>query len=69
MSRYRLTEDAERDLDEIVGFVALDSIAVARQVLRDLHGAMQQLAEMPRMGTQGVSWPRTTCGSGWCTPT
>jgi plasmid stabilization system protein ParE len=50
VSRYRLTEDAERDLDEIVGFVALDSIAAARQVLHDLHGAMQRLAEMPRMG-------------------
>jgi plasmid stabilization system protein ParE len=50
VSRHRLTEDAERDLDEIVGFVALDSVAAARQVLQDLHSAMQQLAGMPRMG-------------------
>ena len=50
MSRYTLSEDAERDLDEIVAFVAADSIEASRRLLGDLDRAMQQLAEMPRMG-------------------
>ena len=50
MSRYQLSEDAERDLDEIVDFVAADSVEASRRVLADLLAAMQQLADMPRMG-------------------
>ena len=50
MSRYRLSEDAERDLEELVDFVAADSVEAARKVLADLFAAMQQLADMPRMG-------------------
>jgi plasmid stabilization system protein ParE len=50
VSRYRLSEDALRDLEEIVDFVAMDSVEASRRVLGDLLAAMAQLAEMPRMG-------------------
>lgn len=52
MSRYLVSADAERDLVEIIDFVALDSPAAAQRVLENLHLAMQQLADMPRMGFQ-----------------
>ena len=50
MRQYALTEDALRDLEEIVDFVATDSVEASRRVLGDLLAAMAQLAEMPRMG-------------------
>jgi plasmid stabilization system protein ParE len=48
--RYVLSEDAETDLDELVEFVAADSIEAARRLLGDLDQAMLQLAEIPHMG-------------------
>lgn len=50
MSRYTLSADAALDLEEIVDFVAADSVEASRRVLGDLLAAMQQLADMPRMG-------------------
>jgi len=48
--RYALSEDAERDLDEIIAFISEDSVSAAQRVLADLDAAMVQLADMPRMG-------------------
>jgi plasmid stabilization system protein ParE len=50
VSRYTLSADAALDLEEIVDFVAADSVEASRRVLGDLLAAMQQLADMPRMG-------------------
>lgn len=50
MTRYALSADAVLDLEEIVDFVAADSVEASRRVLGDLLAAMNQLAEMPRMG-------------------
>jgi plasmid stabilization system protein ParE len=50
VSRYALSADAALDLEEIVDFVAADSVEASRRVLADLLAAMQQLADMPRMG-------------------
>ena len=50
MTRYALTSRAEVDLTDIVEFIALDSPREARKVLRDLHDAMDHLAELPMIG-------------------
>ncbi len=50
MSGYVLSDEADQDLEDIVGFVAGDSFKAARQVLADIEQAMARLAEMPRMG-------------------
>ncbi len=47
MTRYALTSRAEADLTDIADFIALDSPREARQVLNDLHEAMDRLAEFP----------------------
>lgn len=50
MTHYALSADALEDLEEIVDFVAADSVQASRRVLGDLLTAMNQLAEMPRLG-------------------
>jgi plasmid stabilization system protein ParE len=40
VSRYTLSADAALDLEEIVDFVAADSVEASRRVLGDLLAAM-----------------------------
>lgn len=48
--RYRLTETAQRHLDEIGAFIAQDNIDAALKVYDALEEAFERLAEMPEMG-------------------
>ena len=49
MSSFRLTSDAENDLNLIWDFIAQDNLEAANRVLNELQGAMELLAEMPEM--------------------
>lgn len=49
--RYRLTETAQRHIDEITAFIAADSMDAALKVLDALEAAFDQIAEMPEMVT------------------
>jgi plasmid stabilization system protein ParE len=48
--RYRLTETAQRHIDEIAAFIAADSMDAALKVLDALEAAFDQIAEMPEIG-------------------
>ena len=50
MKRYRLTPEAENDLDEITDFIAADDPAVAHRLIDSIEAKCQALAEMPGMG-------------------
>jgi plasmid stabilization system protein ParE len=50
LSGYVLSDEAEQDFEDIVTFVAADSIQGARKVVTDIEQAMVRLGEMPRMG-------------------
>lgn len=49
--RYRLTETAQRHIDEIAAFIAADSMDAALKVLDALEVAFDQIAEMPEIGS------------------
>lgn len=49
--RYRLTETAQRHIDEIAAFIAVDSMDAALKVLDALEVAFDQIAEMPEIGS------------------
>jgi len=50
MKRYRLTPEAENDLDEITGYIANDNPQAALRLLDRIQDRCQQLAEMPETG-------------------
>lgn len=51
MSRtYFLTPADEKDVDEIVDYISLDSVDAAIPVFSDLKRGMQTVAAMPGMG-------------------
>lgn len=50
MTSYVLSDSAANDIDDILDFIAADSVEAARHVFDDLDAAMQRLAEMPRIG-------------------
>ena len=50
MNPYELMPEAERDLSEIVDYIALDSPRNALKVFDKIHEAVQLLADMPTMG-------------------
>ncbi len=50
MSGYVLSDEAKQDFDDIVTFVAADSIQGARKLITDIEQAMARLGEMPRLG-------------------
>lgn len=53
MSGYRLTESAEADLDEILGFIAeRDGINRALHVYEAFTKAFERLADAPGIGTR-----------------
>jgi plasmid stabilization system protein ParE len=47
---FRLTPDAERQLAEILDYVAADNEGAARRVKDALYSAMNRLADMPEIG-------------------
>jgi toxin ParE1/3/4 len=50
MKRFRLTPEAEKDLDEITDFIAADDPAAAYRLIDGIEAKCQALAEMPGMG-------------------
>lgn len=51
MSRYRLSRQADADLDNIVDHVAAESPQAALGILDVLHQTFRRLAANPKMGT------------------
>ncbi len=54
MSSFRLTADAENDLNLIWDFIAQDNVDAANRVLGKIQDSIELLAEMPEMA-QGIS--------------
>ncbi len=50
MSRYRLTPEALRDLDEIVDYISRENPAAALRVINSIEQKCRTLAEMPELG-------------------
>lgn len=50
MKRYRLTPEAEKDLDEITDFIAADDPIAANRLIDSIEAKCQALAEMPGVG-------------------
>ena len=50
MNRFRLSREAEADLDEIWQYIAQDNLDAAERVLEELENAFRSLARMPHMG-------------------
>ena len=50
MSRYRISDRAQADLDEIWLYIAHDSVDAADRVLDRIREAIVGLAQMPHMG-------------------
>jgi plasmid stabilization system protein ParE len=50
VSRYKLTDDALADLEEIADYIGNDDVDAAIRVVRDIRAAMARLADMPRIG-------------------
>ena len=50
MKSYRLTLEAEKDLDEITDFIAAGNAAAASRLIDAIEAKCQALAEMPGMG-------------------
>lgn len=50
MSRYILAADAERDLEEIWDYIAVQSVEAADAVANDFRMAFEKLAEHPGIG-------------------
>jgi plasmid stabilization system protein ParE len=48
--RYRLTEDALADLDELWSYIAEDNVDAADRVVASILSACKLLAERPRIG-------------------
>lgn len=48
--RYQLTASTQRDVDQIIDFIAEDNVDAALRVLDALEEAFRQLAERPGMG-------------------
>ena len=49
MSSFRLTSDAENDLNLIWDFIAQDNVEAANRVLNRIEDAMEMLSKMPEM--------------------
>jgi toxin ParE1/3/4 len=50
MSRYRLTPEAAKDLDEIANFIAPDYPAASIRLINQIQAKCQKLADMPGIG-------------------
>ncbi|MCK6453982.1 MAG: type II toxin-antitoxin system RelE/ParE family toxin [Alphaproteobacteria bacterium] len=51
--RLVFAEPAERDLDNIIDYIALDNPAAAEQVFRTIVATTERLREFPEMGRPG----------------
>lgn len=51
MSRYRLSRQADADLDDIADYVASERPRAAIRILNTLHDAFRTLATNPEIGT------------------
>jgi plasmid stabilization system protein ParE len=52
MSGYVLSQDAERDLNDLWDYIGEDSPSAADRLIETLFEAFSQLADFPGMGTQ-----------------
>jgi toxin ParE1/3/4 len=52
MSRYRLSRQADADLDDIAAYVASERPRAALRILDTLHEAFRTLAASPEIGTR-----------------
>jgi len=50
LNSYFLTPSAQRDLDEIHDYVAAGSPSAAEQLMAEIEGAIERLAQFPRSG-------------------
>jgi len=50
MNEFRLSTEAERNLDEIFDYIARDNPAAASRFVQLIKGKFRLLAEFPRMG-------------------
>jgi toxin ParE1/3/4 len=50
VSRYILSEDADRDLESVWDYIAEDNLAAADQWLATLFDAFEMIAQNPRVG-------------------
>jgi plasmid stabilization system protein ParE len=50
MSRFRLSPEAARDIEDLLEYIARDSVPAARRVRQELLAACRWLAEHPSMG-------------------
>lgn len=50
MSKYRLTDQARRDVQHIWNYIAKNNADAADRVITRFHAAMNQLARAPGMG-------------------
>lgn len=50
MSRYVLSPEAAQDLNDILEYIAADSLETARRIVAELKSAMMSLVEHPHMG-------------------
>ena len=51
MRRYVVTPMAEKDLDEITGYIAADDPIAANRLIDRIEAKCQALAEMPGIGS------------------
>ena len=52
MTRYVLSREAERDLEELWDYIAADNIEAADRLIAKLFDAFECLAQNPRIGHQ-----------------
>jgi len=50
--KLRISDRAEFDLDEIYGFIAIDSVKQAQIFIRELRASLRLLLNYPRSGKQ-----------------
>jgi antitoxin ParD1/3/4/toxin ParE1/3/4 len=49
-SRFTITDSAERDLHDIIGYIAQDNPNAAVKVRNEIYAAFEHLADMPGTG-------------------
>ena len=58
--KFSLTEDAEKDIFDIVAYIAQDSPKAAREFFDELTATCNRLAEMPEMAQRVPKYIRET---------
>lgn len=53
MRRLVSTEPAERDLDSIIDYIALDNLSAAEKIYRAIVATAERLTDFPKMGHVG----------------